>query len=162
MRGRRPSTETLRLLVGGAGKNRGTKRAPTMRGRLADMAPPEWFDSDARAEWDYVMETAPRDLLVGVDRAALTTFCLAAVQHRKAYERLQREGLTVPTMTGEKTHPAATIMSAQAATMLRAAAEMGFTPVARSRVPMPDDLDKPAADPWAVLAGGRSDDDKHD
>jgi P27 family predicted phage terminase small subunit len=146
--GRPPKPTLLKKLAGNPGKRALNKREPVPPGKLRE--PPAWLDDDARAEWRYVMECAPDGLLRRVDRATLTSYCTAAVQHRKAYERLQREGLTIPTMTGEKTHPAATIMSAQAATMQRAAAEMGFTPASRPRVVMPEQSS--TADPWADLA----------
>ncbi len=108
-------------------------------------APPEWFDDTQRAQWDYALENAPPGLLTGTDRECLVIWCVAAVEHARAAQEVRRRGQVVKTREGNVIqNPFLPIVNRQALIMLRAGAEMGFSPSARMGLGTP-----------AELAGGR-------
>ena len=65
----------------------------------------------------------------------LVVWTVAEVLHRQAATRLASAGMLVKTPNGMPVQsPLLSIVNKQAAIMLKAAAEMGFTPASRSRV----------------------------
>jgi len=156
MRGRKPKPTHLRLLAGGKERN---PLEPKPRGRL--VAAPDWFSDEQRIAWNHAIACAPRDMLRRLDQSALTVWVIACDTHRQAAIKLREGGLVTvykkrePRKTGRPAKgskkPRVTdtvtqqsvylsIMNRQAQIMLKAAAELGFTPSSRSRVTAaPDD-----------------------
>lgn len=95
-------------------------------------APPEWFNEAQREQWHYAIENAPPGLLTGTDRECLATWCVAADVRARAAREIDRLGLVVKTKDGNAIqNPFLPIVNRQALIMLRAGAEMGFSPSAR-------------------------------
>jgi P27 family predicted phage terminase small subunit len=95
-------------------------------------APPDYFDDEQRAQWDYALENAPPGLLTATDREVLVTWVLAAVIRAKAAREIDRLGLLTKTKDGNVIqNPFLPILNRQALIMLRAGAEMGFSPSSR-------------------------------
>jgi P27 family predicted phage terminase small subunit len=95
-------------------------------------APPDYFNDEQRAQWDYALENAPPGLLTATDREILVTWCLAAVVRARAAREIDRLGLVVKTKEGNAIqNPFLPILNRQALIMMRAGAEMGFSPSAR-------------------------------
>ncbi|SFP62622.1 phage terminase small subunit P27 family [Tranquillimonas alkanivorans] len=122
---------------------RGTKpHMKTDPDALADLPAPEWMPEDAAAEWDRVMPIlTERRILTDADLGSLENYCLAIGSVREMERMLQRDGRVISTETGLKRHPGVGI---QADAMTRArllAAELGLTPVSRSRPAIRDDED---------------------
>jgi len=128
---------------------RGTK--PELRSdpdAVACLDAPEWMSSDAAAEWDRVMPIlSERRILTVADLGGLENYCVAIGQVREMERHLQEFGHVIDGPTGLKRNPAVGI---QADAMTRArllAAELGLTPVSRSRPAIreddPDDGDDP-------------------
>lgn len=157
-RGPRKKPTVLEDLHGRPGKRKRNPREPKPGGNLFD--PPRWMTKDQRAEWRYIAESSVPGLLTSVDRANLTAYVVATCLHRQAAKELGKaKSLTVPVGTGGaiQQHPALQIVNRQALIMIKAAAEMGFTPASRSRVSVDGEVSppngKPAVQPAAPAQG---------
>lgn len=123
----------LKLVAGNPGKRALPKREPKPRGNLYD--PPDWLTDQQRTGWQYAIETAPLGLLKRVDRSTLVAWVIAEDLHRQAVEKLNVGAMLIKTPNGMPVQsPYLSIINKQAAIMLKAASEMGFTPASRSRV----------------------------
>jgi phage terminase small subunit len=112
-----------------------------MRGRKPTLAspsgaiettapPPAWLSKDAKAEWRRVMpELAKRRILTNADLGSLESYCVSIGRVREL-EKLLRAGID----------PKLFRMQDQAIkTARQLAAELGLTPVSRSRPSIRDD-----------------------
>lgn len=139
--GRKPKPTHLKLLQGNPGKRAIDASEPKPKGDLA--TPPDWL-SDAQKEfWRYAISNAPKGLLKKLDRAALTAFVVSESIYRQAAEMLAKEKLFVRVGPNKvlQQHPALSVVNKQMSIMLKAAAEMGFTPASRTRIQVRNDLD---------------------
>lgn len=139
MRGKRPKPHTLRLISTRPDKlkRQAAKRAPEPTHDIGD--PPAWLSQRQAATWRHVVEHAALGQLKAVDGPVLACFCIASDMHREAAERLEAEGLlTDGRDSGRVKNPLTTIMSQSAVAMMRAAAELGLTPIARVRLAVRD------------------------
>lgn len=105
-------------------------------------SPPRWFAKEARAEWS---RCAPllneRKTLTRADLASFENYCVAAGQVRQMEAIIQKEGPVTTTARGLRAHPAVR-MQADAMNRSRLlAAELGLTPVSRSRPSVREDND---------------------
>jgi P27 family predicted phage terminase small subunit len=113
---------------------------------------PTWLSKHARAEWRRVVPLlVERRILTDADLGALESYCTSVGIVREAQETLTHDGLIVQTDKGPKRHPAFGIMNAAQTTARLCAAELGLTPVSRSRPAVRDDNaseddDNPLAD----------------
>lgn len=136
-RGRKPKPTALKLVEANPGKRPINKREPKPRGNLYD--PPDWLTDDQRKGWEYAIECAPFGLLKRVDRSTLVAWVIAEDLHKQAVEKLNNGAMLIKTPNGMPVQsPFLSIVNKQAQIMLKAAAEMGFTPASRSRVEIPD------------------------
>jgi phage terminase, small subunit, putative, P27 family len=115
MRGRKPST-----IVSGTSAVTDVPR------------PPSYMSRDAKAEWKRVARilVIERKTLTDADLATLENYCIATGTMREAHRLLTLEGLV--TAEGKK-HPAHGILNNAQTTQRLCAAELGLTPVSRSR-----------------------------
>ena len=150
MAGRKPKPTALKLIQGTARADRANHREPTPNGDLSIA--PAWMTESQKAGWQYAINNAPRGLLKLLDQSALTVWVLAEDIHRQAAEKLEENGLlTAAPNTGMLIQsPYLPIINKQAAIMLKAASELGFTPTARSRIVIAEETI--GDDPWARLA----------
>lgn len=96
---------------------------------------PGWFTESQREAWDYAIENAPEGLLRRLDREVLIAFVVAKDLHQRAAIDIQERGLSMLSCKGiPMQNPSIAILNTQAAMMLKAAEQMGFSPVARARV----------------------------
>ncbi|MDD9730448.1 phage terminase small subunit P27 family [Mameliella sp. AT18] len=123
---------------------------------IADSSPvmkvptaPAHLSRDAKTEWRRVAPIlVERCILTIGDLGILESYCSAIGLVREASKHLQTEGLV---LENGKRNPAAGIMTTAQTVALRAASELGLTPVARSRSGMSaqadpdDDTDNPLA-----------------
>lgn len=154
MRGRKPKPTHLRLIAGNAGKRKINRNEPKPRAALTE--PPDWFNDEQREAWQYAIDNAPSGLLFKLDRSILVVWVVAEGIHREATEQLAQTGLLVRNrprqvdMFGDAPAPRGAIvpspllgiMYKQANIMMRAAEQLGFSPMARSRV----EVNAPAED----------------
>lgn len=171
--GRKPKPTALHELQGtlNTTKHRSRVTEPQPPGDPLH-APPDWLTDSQKEGWRYAIAHAPANLLKPIDRTVLVVWVEAEDRHRRA--TLAQAGLDArnPLMqlvlprsrgAGKGTElvesPYVRIITRAAETLLRATAELGFSPAARPRLSAPDAPHQPApGDPWArlkVLQGGK-------
>lgn len=103
--------------------------------------PPAWLSREAKAEWKRVVPLlVERRILTDGDLGTVANYCNAIGTVRQAQGELSRTGLTFVTTSGQvKRSPAAGIVAEFSGLALRLAAELGLTPVSRSRPAIRDD-----------------------
>ena len=103
---------------------------------------PGWLSADARREWRRVMPIlVERRILTTADLGSLESYCVAIGTVREAERILQAEGHVVTVKGVPKRHPAIGIQNAAMQTARLYAAELGLTPVSRSRPAIRDEDD---------------------
>lgn len=134
MKGRKPKPTHLKLIEGNAGKRALNKKEPFPQGNLHEA--PEWFTEDQKTGWAYAIANSPCGLLKLLDRSALTVWVVAEDMHRQATVAVGKFGLITksPSKGEPMQNPYLPIINRQAQIMMKAAAELGFTPSSRSRV----------------------------
>ncbi|WP_172125404.1 phage terminase small subunit P27 family [Devosia sp. 919] len=95
-------------------------------------SPPSYFPKDAKAEWRKIAPilVLERKTLTEADMGTLESYCLSTSTMRQAQRIINVDGLV--TADGKR-HPAFGIMNAAQTTQRLCAAELGLTPVSRSR-----------------------------
>lgn len=122
---------------------RGTKpHMQTDPEAITDITAPQWLSADAATEWDRVMPIlSERRILTVADLGSLENYCTAIGQVRQMERHLQEHGHVIDVEGAMKRNPAVGI---QADAMTRSrllAAELGLTPVSRSRPAIREDDD---------------------
>lgn len=99
---------------------------------------PSYLPKDGKAEWRKIAPilVLERKTLTEADLATFENYCLAVGTMRAAQRLINSEGLV--TASGKR-HPAFGIMNAAQTTQRLCAAELGLTPVSRSRPAMRND-----------------------
>lgn len=105
---------------------------------------PRWLPASGRLEWDRVMPVlTERKILTDADLGCLESYCLAVAQVRDCQATLA--ALPSPFFTGDtgvpRPHPAIRVMHTAMTIQRQLAAEMGLTPVSRSRPAINDETD---------------------
>lgn len=133
-----------------------------MRGRKPELGtdrnaiartpkPPTWLSKDAKAEWRRIMPLLiERRILTDADMGSVENYCCAIGQVREMQRVVAVEGHVVSTDRGPRAHPAVKV---QADAMTRArllAAELGLTPVSRSRPAIREDDDDADVSPLDI------------
>lgn len=149
MAGRKPKPTQLKVVTGTFRKDRANEREPKPTGDLSDA--PEHFSEAQRAAWEYAIQHAPKGLLKKLDLSVLEIWVTACVFHREAAQKVATTGQVIKSPSGYPVmNPYLANMNKQAQIMLKAAAEMGFTPASRSRIVLAEEA--VGDDPWAKLA----------
>jgi len=149
MAGRKPKPTALKVVQGTFRKDRANEREPKPSGDLSDA--PEHFSEAQRAAWQYAIEHAPKGLLKKLDLSVLEIWVTACIFHREAAQKVAQTGQVIKSPSGYPVmNPYLANMNKQAQIMLKAAAEMGFTPASRSRIVLAEE--SVGDDPWAMLA----------
>jgi P27 family predicted phage terminase small subunit len=122
-----------------------------MRGRKPELATdrnaldalinaPGWLSKHAKAEWRRVMpDLTKRRILTTADLGSLESYCIAIGQIREMERLVAKDGHVVETARGPRAHPAVRIQSDAMTRARLLAAELGLTPVSRSRPAIRDD-----------------------
>lgn|SRR5690606_1386574 len=153
MRGRKPTPTALKIIAGNPGRRPLNAHEPQPRTDLA--APPEWMTERQKTTWSEVVALSPPGLLKDVDASVFSVWVVAFDLYQEASNKLARTGMLIkaPNTGVPMQSPYLAIVNKQAQIMMKAAAEMGFTPASRSRVVVKSDAAK-ADDPWSAIAGG--------
>jgi len=95
--------------------------------------------------WREAVDGAPSGLLCEMDRGILTAYVIAADGLIEAAKKVNEFGVVVkgPNTGFAVQSPFEAIKNKQAEIMMRAAGELGFTPIARSRLTKLDDVSAP-------------------
>lgn len=141
-RGRKPKPTHLKLVTGNPGKRALAKREA--KPPLSEPTPPPHLCDDAKVEWGRVIGTLVScGLMTQIDRAALAAYCQAYgrwVQAERALARMSEKdpnthALMVKTINGNAIqNPLVGTANKALELMMKAAAEFGMTPSARSRI----------------------------
>ncbi len=140
--------------MGNPGKRALNRREPKPAGEL--YAAPGWMSAAQREGWAYAITNAPAGLLKLLDRSVLAIWVVAEDIHREAAEKVAQYGLLTksPNAGLPLQSPYLAILNKQAQIMLKAGAELGFSPSSRSRVQV---LPDPRDGPFAALRRQRDD-----
>lgn len=150
-RGRKPKPTHLKLITGNPGKRAPRRSEP--KPPLDEPTPPPHLSDEAKVEWGRVMgQLVNCGLMTQIDRAALAAYCQAYgrwVQAERALARMAERDLLTAALMIKTTqgnmiqNPIVGTANKALELMLRAAAEFGMTPSARSRI----DVDVPKQPP---------------
>lgn len=103
---------------------------------------PRWLSKDAKAEWARVMPIlTERRILTEADLGSLENYCIATGQVREMERALQKQGHIIEANGMPKRNPAVGIQSDAMTRARLLAAELGLTPVSRSRPAIREDDD---------------------
>jgi P27 family predicted phage terminase small subunit len=101
---------------------------------------PQWLSADAKAEWQRVMpHLIERRILTDADLGSLENYCVAIGQVRELERVIKRDGFVFQSSRGPRANPAVKLQADAMSRSLRLAAELGLTPVSRSRPVMRND-----------------------
>lgn len=104
--------------------------------------PPAWLSKHGKAEWRRVVPLlVSRRILTDADMGTLESYVTAIGNVRECQEEINARGLIVETEKGPKRNPAFGIQNAAMTTARLCAAELGLTPVSRSRPSIRDEED---------------------
>lgn len=152
MRGRKPKPEFLRLLDGNAGR----RPDPGKAAGLASVEPsgdlnepPADLKPEEVAIWNEAIRNAPPGLLKRLDASIFKIWVVEFNRFNRANAEVHRLGEMVKSKEGAPyQNPYLGISRRAAMEMRRAAAELGFTPSARTRVKIakPDKSANPFGD----------------
>lgn len=132
---------------------RGTKpHIRIEREGLEDQPAPEWLSDDARGEWDRIVPVlAQRKILTTADLGLVENYCAAMGMVRELEREIQKVGAVQKIYAIDKEgnsrlvnvrkNPAVAIQSDYMNKARMMAAELGCTPVSRSRPSVQDDDD---------------------
>jgi P27 family predicted phage terminase small subunit len=153
MRGRKPKPTALKVIAGNPGKRALNPHEPQPRADLSTA--PEWMTQRQRDTWTEVIALAPPGLLKDLDASVFAVWVVAYDLYQEASDKLARTGMLIkaPNTGVPMQSPYLAIVNRQAQIMMKAAAEMGFTPASRSRVIVKREAGK-EDDPWSAIAGG--------
>lgn len=103
---------------------------------------PGWLSKDGKAEWRRVVPIlVERRILTRADLGSLENYCVAIGQVREMERHLQGHGHVVEVEGVMKRNPAVGIQSDAMTRARLLAAELGLTPVSRSRPAIREDDD---------------------
>ncbi|MGR3478029.1 MAG: phage terminase small subunit P27 family [Sulfitobacter sp.] len=111
---------------------------------VTSLTAPEWLTEFARREWDRVMPIlTERRILTDADIGGLENYCIAIGTVREMEVHLQEHGHVLQDIEGKmKRNPAVGIQSDAMTRSRLLAAELGLTPVSRSRPAIRDEEDE--------------------
>lgn len=124
----------LKLLQGNPGRRPLNKHEPLPKKRIS-RKPPKHLTALEREVWEDTMAEVPRGMVRKLDMNTFETFVTSYAEFREACEAMHGEELVIVTPGGlAKPNPLLTVKREAAKMMLRAAAELGFTPSSRSKI----------------------------
>jgi P27 family predicted phage terminase small subunit len=110
---------------------------------------PAWLSDEGKAEWRRVLPLLmERSILSRADLSTLASYCAAFGQVQQCQKILNDEGLVIESNQGPRGHPAAVVQHRAQSQMRQYAAELGLTPVSRSRAAV---VGRKEADEWSDM-----------
>ncbi len=121
-----------------------------VRDALSEVPPPEWLSPYAKAYWvEVVRDLSGRKILTNDNLPSVANYCIALGGVREAEDDIRANGRVIDLMAESKSgtlyrkgrapNPAVKQMNDAMSLALRLAAELGATPISRSRPSLPDD-----------------------
>lgn len=138
LRGRKPTPAEIRELTGLKSSHPPANPKPQKIKRpLSGKPPPKWMNAMQKELWKEGLALAPRSILREIDFSVYQVWVMAQYSAIRAAQRHQDAG-GEPVLVSPNgklyQSPFLAIIRQENLVMLRAAAEMGFTPTARMRV----------------------------
>jgi P27 family predicted phage terminase small subunit len=120
-----------------ATRHRNRKHEPKPQRDLGD--PPGWMDEEHKEAWREQLRACPPGLLKTSDAKTMAAWTCAAVAHTRAAKKLNADGATsqVVLLSKDKNfyvNPYLGVMNRQAEILKATGAELGFSPVSRTRI----------------------------
>lgn len=120
------------------------------RDALAEVPPPDWLSDHAKAYWiEVVRDLSGRKILTHDNLPSVANYCLALAGVREAEADIRENGRVIDLWAeakdgtlyrkGRVPNPSVKQMNDAMSISLRLAAELGATPISRSRPSLPDD-----------------------
>ena len=157
MKGRKPIPTQLHKLHGNPGKRSLNKNEPKPKGRKPTC--PNHLQGAARYEWDRVCDKLRAlGLLTGIDRAALSMYCIAYGTVADAQKKIDQLGTVYKTKSGAIIQsPYIGIRNRAMELAYRFMVEFGMTPSSRSRMDVGKEIteEEKAMDEWLKRARER-------
>jgi P27 family predicted phage terminase small subunit len=153
MIGRKPKSSKLRVLEGNRGKRR-LPNEPEPSRPVETVDCPALLSDAARAEWTRLCDDMrTKGVLTSWDRAAMAAYCQSYADWLDAQEKVNQIGQVVkaPRTGVPMQNPYLSVARGAKADMLRIAAELGLTPVARARLGTAEERPETAGDVPAEL-----------
>jgi P27 family predicted phage terminase small subunit len=135
MRGRKPKPTFLKLVEGNPGHRPLNHAEPEPDGDLVD-APDELSEAERRM-WARMLKNAPEGMLRRLDEAVFASYVVNYCTFLEANAEVTKLGRICKVNGAEGINPNISIARNANAAMLKAAAELGFSPSSRSRVKVP-------------------------
>lgn len=132
MRGPKPKPSFLKIVGNTERADRVNPDEPEPSGDLAD--PPGHLSSRAQSIWRDCIANAPPGLLKKLDGGVLEIYVCAKETFELASAEVSEQGAMVKIGKWTGHNPYLAIRNSAAAVMLKAAADLGFSPSSRSRV----------------------------
>jgi P27 family predicted phage terminase small subunit len=124
----------MKLVAGVPGHRALNSDEPRPGGDL--HSPPDWLNEPQKDIWREAVENAPPGMLKRLDESVFQTWVVAKSLHQEATTWVNKWGSVI--RVGENNTPTQSpwlnVINKQAQIMMRAAAELGFSPSSRSRV----------------------------
>jgi P27 family predicted phage terminase small subunit len=106
---------------------------PQPEGDLVEA--PAWLTDSQKEGWNYAIKHAPPGLLKRLDRSILTIWVIAEDCHKTAAMKVNEHGMLIKLQDGTPMQsPYLSIQNRQSVLMMKAAAEMGFSPSSRAGI----------------------------
>jgi P27 family predicted phage terminase small subunit len=133
MKGRKPKPTHLHIVEGTvAAKHNPDEPMPDL-----DLGPPpNWMCAEEKELWQRVGREAPEGMLRSLDRSVLQVWVTACYQHTMATMHIREYGMVVKNPRNGKAmeNPHVSIQVRMAVKLMKASAELGFSPTSRPRV----------------------------
>lgn len=152
--GRKPLPTAVKAVKGTLRKSRTNQAEPGPTASLAD--PPLDMREAATDLWRYLVGNTPAGVLHANNAALLERYCELLAQYRDVVHEIARRGvggLLAKDRFGLPTRSILFELQVELSHLLRECeAELGFTPVSRARVQVPQATATNHDDPWADIA----------
>jgi P27 family predicted phage terminase small subunit len=133
MKGRKPKPTYLKLIEGNPGHRPLNLDEPEPVGDL--LEPPDTFSAAQRILWQVTLKNAPEGMLRKLDAGVFSSYVVNYAEFLEAAKKVEDLGAVVKMPGGQPMqNPYVSIRNRASAQMIKAAAELGFTPSSRSRV----------------------------
>jgi P27 family predicted phage terminase small subunit len=145
--GRKAKPTLMKLVENSRDRRSASRKAgePVPPGRL--MTPPEDLSEDEQAEWTYVLKHAPRGLLKPLDMELLRCWVEGVCIRRDALRKLKASPLLIRGSKGNAvSSPYLRIVTQQTLILRALAADLGFSPVARTGIAIEEPQEEDSTD----------------
>jgi P27 family predicted phage terminase small subunit len=130
--GRKPKPSYLKVVDGTPPEALKNQLEPMPDGDLFDA--PSHLSARQQSIWRECIANSPPGMLKKLDSGILEIYVIAKSFHEDAAHKVATQGIMVKLGKWHGQNPYLTIKNSQAAVMIKAASDLGFSPSSRSRV----------------------------